>query len=87
MGSDKDWPAIRKSRRLAAELIAAYEREFGDRAWPWPHVQPLIDEGWDDLDVKAWLVAPHPALRGLRPADVPVDRLIALVQEEQRGVY
>lgn len=78
--------ATAKSQHRSAALVAANEDEFGDRSWPWPQVQPLVDAGWEDLDLKTWLVSPHPALWGQRPADISGTRLSALVQEERKGV-
>lgn len=79
-------------RRGSAKLYPRFQFAGADPHPAWRTiVSPLREAGWADDDILLWLVSPHAQLGSREPAELlvadRVEELLALVQNEARGVW
>lgn len=75
-----------------AKYYPAFEFNGPDPHPRWSAVsRPLVEAGWDNLDILLWMVSPNPALDGREPAALidsdDADALLRLVETEARGIW
>lgn len=75
-----------------SKVYPAFEFAGSEPHPAWPAAsQPLVDAGWDGLDILLWMVSPNARLSGREPAalldSADVDELIAVVETEARGAW